>query len=107
MKQKENYQALLIEPIDWSKASLFRPSDNIAYIGINALDLTRVRLGTKFRAYYAPVQGILNGYRLVLFQVGAYFEPVSKKSSRVYYELAKIDFAENIWGKQIYELQNS
>lgn len=101
MKIKEDYQALLTAPIDWDKANLFRPSDNIAYIGIDAQAIRQAKIGTTFRCYYAPVQGILNGYRLVLFQVGAYFEPISKKSSRVYYELAKIDFAENIWGKQL------
>lgn len=104
---KENYQALLLEHIDWEKANLFRPGDNIAYIGIDADTLTRVRLGTKFRAYYAPNGSSLKQYRLVLFEVGTHFDKISKHSSRVYYELAKIDFAENIWGQQIYELQNS
>lgn len=101
MKQKENYQALLIEHIDWEKANLFRPSDNIAYIGIDAQAIRQAKIGTRFRCYYAPNGTSLKHYRLVLFEVGAYFEPISKHSSRVYYELAKIDLAENIWGKQL------
>lgn len=107
MSKSENYQALLLAPIDWDKANLFRPSDNIAYIGIDAQAIRQAKIGTRFRCYYAPNGTSLKHYRLVLFEVGAYFEPISKKSSRVYYEMAKIDFAENIWGEQIYELQNS
>lgn len=101
IKSREDYQALLCAPIAWDEASLFRPDDWIMYIGIRADALTRVKLGTRFRTYSAPVTGISKHYSLVLFEVGAYFDPIRKKSNRVYFELAKMSFAENIWGKQL------
>lgn len=90
IKAKENYQALLCAPIAWNEANMFRPSDWVAYIGIRADALTHVKLGTQFRAYFAPNGSTLKHYRMVLFEVGAYFDPIRKKSSRVYFELAKM-----------------
>ena len=94
---KEDYEAELLSPVKWEKASLAYQGDTMAYIGIKPSALTQVRLGTKFRCYYAP-SGSLKTFRMVLFEVGACFDKISKLSSRCYYVKASRDFAEDIWG---------
>jgi hypothetical protein len=95
---KEDFEALLFSPIVWESASLTYEGDTMVYIGIVAGELTKIKLGSRFRCYYAPSESN-KVYRLVLFEVGTYFDKVIKQSFRCYFPLASAEFKEDIWGK--------
>lgn len=98
LAKQADYDKKLFAPINWKAASFAREGDSIVYLDIEATALTQVRIGTLFRCYYAPNGDILKSYRLILFRVGTYFDPVRKVSNRVYFKLAQADFEEDIWG---------